>query len=335
VSRTSMLTLTLMVCCLSTAALAQRAEPTIVMTPVTFDRNDALLAEEDLLTADFWKGVHDIKGVTVSSLSETRRVQDGVNGAGGLQFKDYDVSDKSVAAFAAAAGAMYGLAVTATLQLEKSDGASAGAGRRSPKKAAAMTVLDVSARVVRAVDGKQMLAASGQARVAPKASFRVPFRVATGDLLSKLDFAGLPRHIEASAGVSSPPPPTPLESAGERPPLPPLVAVKQDSPPAVLRPLGYAGLAVGAASLVAGGITFFAAPPVRLGATGGVLEEDLGSVRASQNMQRAGVALLTGGAVLAAAGGVMLYIIEKNETPVSATLVPTSGGATLVFGGAY
>jgi hypothetical protein len=304
------------------------------MTPVTFDRNGALLAERDSLTGDFWASVHDIKGVTVSSLTETNRVQDGVNGAGGLQLKDYDVSDKSVAAFAAAAPAMYGLAVTVTLQLEKTTGAPAGAGRRPPKKAAAVTVLAVSARVVRAVDGKQMLAASGQAKLAPGSGFREPFRAITGELLGKLDFAGLPRHIEANAGVTSTPQPTSAESAGEPPPLPPLVAAKQDSP-SVLRPLGYAGLAVGAASLAAGVITFLAAPPVHLDATGGVLEEDLSSVRARQSMQGAGVGLVVVGAALAAAGGVMLLVGPKDEVPVRATLIPTSGGATLVFGGAY
>lgn len=164
------------------------------------------------------------------------------------------------------------------------------------------------------------------------------FRGATAKLFASLNLVSLklslPVETTAPVALVPPPPPSPPpEEIRNESLLVPHVELKK-SEPSVLRLVGYGGLFLGGAAVIAGVATFFAAPEVRKDATGGVLEADLGSVRPMRNMQATGVGLMIAGGILAAAGGgLALWAPEQKAVRVS--VAPSSGGVTLVVGGAY
>lgn len=196
-----------------------------------------------------------------------------------------------------------------------------------------------SGRVVRD-DGRAVRPTKTVTLARGAASFRETAQAALKQLLSELAVGQLPPFRPEEPLAEAPPPVTAPVTAPEPVPLPlPLpvfapVPVVVRSPVSPLRAVGLAGVGVGVACLIAGGVLFGTAGVPRTEVSQGVvrvLSEDAARVPAIQRSQTAGVALLAVGAGLAVAGaGLSLFGPGKPVT----TVVPLNAGAAVLIEGA-
>lgn len=304
---------------------AQVSRPVAVLSRLQFRLDGSLPHKvEESLISEFDRAFHDKSGALM--ISSDRR--DGAMRKG----VDYASSDTVLADLARDVDALYSVHAFVVI-------ASGGRG----KDGAIQYVLRLRARVVQS-DGSFVKEKEGTATFTKK-GIRPALVEATQKLIDALDLGGLPAVPPAKESIASA---APAESslgsvakvADDRalvlplpPPPPPLVEVKK-SESAVLRPVGYAALAVGGAVLVAGVIVFALAPKVHQDAFGSVLSQDASFALSAQRQQVAGVTLMIAGGVLAAAGGVTALVFGSN-TIVRAAFVPSVGGGALVLGGTF
>ncbi len=300
----------------SLAAYGEATQPTVVLAPMKFSPPTDFTKIEGDLAARFFKELERQPGVTVPSKRETESfVKDATR-------RDWDEADEALAKLAEKSVTRFAMYVLVKLGSESDD----------PRPH-----LKIMARVVRS-DGKRMKEVTVKLPKG-KDSISEVFKPLTMALFKQLELAKLPLIIEAPAAVEpsvavAGSPASSAEDATLRPPpLPPLEVTVAPAGP--WKPIGYTVLGVGGLALVAGVITFAAAPQVRKDSSGNALQADLGSVQPMRNAQGAGVGLIIAGAVVAATGAALVLFAPTHETSMKATVLPTSGGAALVVGGAF
>jgi len=298
----------------SLAAYGEATQPTVVLAPMKFSPPTDFTKIEGDLAARFFKELERQPGVTVPSKRETESfVKDATR-------RDWDEADEALAKLAEKSVTRFAMYVLVKLGSESDD----------PRPH-----LKIMARVVRS-DGKRMKEVTVKLPKG-KDSISEVFKPLTMALFKQLELAKLPLIIEAPAAVEpsvAGAPATAAEDATLRPPpLPPLEVTVAPAGP--WKPIGYTVLGVGGLALVAGVITFAAAPQVRKDSSGNALQADLGSVQPMRNAQGAGVGLIIAGAVVAATGAALVLFAPTHETSMKATVLPTNGGAALVVGGLF
>lgn len=164
-----------------------------------------------------------------------------------------------------------------------------------------------------------------------KALFATVAREALSQLVSELELTKLPtaRMVapvaetrvaegpEVAAPVAHSPPPTPplVEAATE----PKKIA-------------GYATAGAGIAAIIAGGMVYLTAPPIRFNGTN-VVADDAPKVVQAQTQQRVGSALIGVGLAACVVGGILWGTAPSGRPAVA--VVPIVGGGAVTVGGTF
>lgn len=299
---------------LSTTALAQTPQPSVMPFPLELKRKPSGFSQKEgeELQREFVRLVRKSGALVPDSGSLELALKE-------LKRQDCEREDECLKALALQAQTLYALYANVDYTLE---GAVVATGR-----------------VVRD-DGKS--AGGPQTVTLPKGkdAFKDVAKVALVQLLALLELSKLPpfRPVEKPPEEVKPPEVKNGNGTVKPPPEekpPPVAGPKQG--PSGMKIAGWTMVGVGGAAAIAGAVVFATTSLPRKDSNGNVYAEDVGKVGPAQAQQTAGVAILAVGAGIAAAGAVVWALAPANvPAPVKqVSIVPVSGGAVAVFGGSF